>query len=147
MPGAALFQIGPSRPGTAAALAALLAAWDLPLGSVSVLPPDLRPLEAALRLAAARPEAGLVLTLGAAGPWPGHTAPDALGELLSRPLPGMEAALRAALPPAEALLFRGTAGLRGGAVLANLPPPPWAEAALAAILPGVRQVLDRRPGP
>lgn len=133
MRGAMLLQIGSAQPDTVAALAACLSSISLPVQRVLALPPDRCPLEAALRRAAAQEDTAVILTLGATGPRPGHTAPDALAAVVTQTLPG----LSAALPPAQAQLFRGMAGLRSGVLLANLPPPPFAQDALLAILPGI----------
>lgn len=137
MRGAMLLQIGSAQPDTVAALAACLSSISLPVQRVLALPPDRCPLEAALRRAAAQEDTAVILTLGATGPRPGHTAPDALAAVVTQTLPGLSAALSAALPPAQAQLFRGMAGLRSGVLLANLPPPPFAQDALLAILPGI----------
>lgn len=133
---AIIFQLGEKNAQALASLSAQLAAAGISLRRIALLPADRCPLEAALRQAAAETEVVLVLTLGGTGSAPRDIAPDALSAVLTRPLPGMVAALRAALPPPAAQLFRGQAGLRGNTLLVNLPSPP--EAALSAILPGIQ---------
>ncbi|MEG2176394.1 MAG: molybdopterin-binding protein [Oscillibacter sp.] len=138
---AVIFQLARETPEVLPALSAHLAAVGLSVARTATLPADRCPLEAALRRAAEGTVA-LVLTLGAAGAKPADIAPDALAAVVTRPLPGMAEALRAALPSPAAQLFRGQAGLRGGVLLVNLPPFPAAEAALAAILPAVKAYLS-----
>jgi molybdopterin adenylyltransferase len=71
-------------------------------------------------------EAAVVLTTGGTGLGPRDVTPEATAEVLDRPAPGIAAALRAdslAKTP-HALLSRGVAGVRGRALVVNLPGSP-----------------------
>jgi molybdenum cofactor synthesis domain-containing protein len=67
--------------------------------------------------------AGLVLTTGGTGLGPRDVTPEATVEALDRPAPGIAEAIRAdavAKTP-HGLLSRGVAGVRGTALVVNLP--------------------------
>jgi molybdopterin adenylyltransferase len=71
-------------------------------------------------------EASLVLTTGGTGLGPRDVTPEATMEVLERRVPGIAEALRAdslAKTP-HALLSRGVAGVRGRALVVNLPGSP-----------------------
>ena len=71
-------------------------------------------------------EAALVLTTGGTGLGPRDVTPEATGEVLERPAPGVAEAIRAdaiAKTP-HALLSRGVAGVRGQTLIVNLPGSP-----------------------
>jgi molybdopterin adenylyltransferase len=71
-------------------------------------------------------EADVVLTTGGTGVAPRDVTPEATGDVLEREAPGIAEALRAdslAKTP-HALLSRGRAGVRGGALIVNLPGSP-----------------------
>jgi molybdopterin adenylyltransferase len=71
-------------------------------------------------------EADVVLTTGGTGVAPRDVTPEATGDVLERDAPGIAEALRAdslAKTP-HALLSRGRAGVRGGALVVNLPGSP-----------------------
>lgn len=116
-------------------LSQLLTAGGFRVCEARNAPTDLHELEAALRTAAARPDVRLLLTAGKAGSCGGDTAPEALGAVCTRPVPGIPEVIRAALSGADAPLFRGQAGIRGGVLLVNLPGGAAAQTALAPLLP------------
>jgi molybdopterin adenylyltransferase len=71
-------------------------------------------------------EAALVLTTGGTGLGPRDVTPEATAEVLERSAPGIAEAIRAdslAKTP-HALLSRGIAGVRGSALVVNLPGSP-----------------------
>jgi len=71
-------------------------------------------------------EAALVLTTGGTGLGPRDVTPEATREVIERDAPGISEALRAdslAKTP-HALLSRGVAGVRGRALVVNLPGSP-----------------------
>jgi molybdopterin adenylyltransferase len=71
-------------------------------------------------------EAAVVLTTGGTGLGPRDVTPEATAEVLDRPAPGIAEAMRAdsfAKTP-HALLSRGVAGVRGRALVVNLPGSP-----------------------
>jgi molybdopterin adenylyltransferase len=71
-------------------------------------------------------EAALVLTSGGTGLGPRDVTPEATGDVLDRPAPGIAEAIRAdsiAKTP-HALLSRGVAGVRAQTLVVNLPGSP-----------------------
>jgi molybdopterin adenylyltransferase len=71
-------------------------------------------------------EAPLVLTTGGTGVAPRDVTPEATTSVLERQVPGIAEALRAdaARRTPHGLLSRGVAGIRGGALVVNLPGSP-----------------------
>ena len=71
-------------------------------------------------------EAVLVLTTGGTGLAPRDVTPEATLEVLERQAPGISEAIRADAfeKTPHALLSRGVAGVRGGALVVNLPGSP-----------------------
>jgi molybdopterin adenylyltransferase len=71
-------------------------------------------------------EAQLVLTTGGTGVAPRDVTPDATASVLERQVPGIAEALRAdaARRTPHGLLSRGVAGIRGAALVVNLPGSP-----------------------
>ena len=71
-------------------------------------------------------EAALVLTTGGTGVGPRDVTPEATADVLERAAPGIAEAIRAVSTSKtpHALLSRGTAGVRGRALIVNLPGSP-----------------------
>lgn len=71
-------------------------------------------------------EASLVLTTGGTGVAPRDVTPEATASVLERQVPGIAEALRAdsARRTPHGLLSRGVAGVRGSALVVNLPGSP-----------------------
>jgi molybdopterin adenylyltransferase len=71
-------------------------------------------------------EAALVLTTGGTGVAPRDVTPEATASVLERQVPGIAEALRrdAAHRTPHGLLSRGVAGIRGAALVVNLPGSP-----------------------
>jgi molybdopterin adenylyltransferase len=71
-------------------------------------------------------EARLVLTTGGTGFAPRDVTPEATARILERPAPGVAEAIRAdaRTKTPHALLSRGVAGIRGDALVVNLPGSP-----------------------
>jgi molybdenum cofactor synthesis domain-containing protein len=94
--------------------------------------------------------ADLVLTTGGTGFAPRDVTPEATGGVIERPTPGIDEHMRAvstAISP-HGMLSRGTSGIRGAALIVNLPGSPKACAELFdAIAPaldhGLRLLLDQ----
>jgi molybdopterin adenylyltransferase len=109
---------------------------------------DERPqIAAALRELAAA--ADLVLSTGGTGFAPRDVTPEATAEVIERPTPGLDEHMRSvsiAVSP-HGMLSRGRSGIRGAALIVNLPGSPKACAELYdAIAPaldhGLRLLLD-----
>ena len=91
-----------------------------------------------------------VVTTGGTGPAPRDVTPDATETVCDRLLPGLGERMRAVsveqVP--TAMLSRQTAGLRGSAVVLNLPGNPGAiRECLEAVLPAVPHAIRLAGGP
>lgn len=130
-------------PGIVAALTELLAS---PWRAVSVIVPDERPLiEAALIDLVDRQHCSLVLTTGGTGPSPRDVTPEATEAVCDRLMPGFGELMRTVslreVP--TAILSRQIAGLRGRALIINLPGKPSAiRTCLDAVFPAIPYCLD-----
>jgi molybdenum cofactor synthesis domain-containing protein len=101
---------------------------------LAVVPDEMEAIVAALVRAADELGAEVVLTAGGTGLGPRDVTPEATERVLERRAPGLAEAMRlGSLPKAPtAMLSRGTAGLRGRALIVNLPGSPR----------GARECLD-----
>jgi len=91
----------------------------------------------------------LILTTGGTGFAPRDVTPEATREVVEREAPGLAEAIRAdaiARTP-HALLSRGIAGLRDGALIVNLPGSPGGcRDGFAVIRPALRHGLELAAG-
>lgn len=122
-----------------------------PWEAVSRIVPDEEPLiRAALTELADDDECCLVVTTGGTGPAPRDVTPEATLAVIERELPGFGEAMRAAslrVVP-TAVLSRQTAGIRGKALIVNLPGSPKAVAeCLDAVFAAVPDCVDLIGGP
>jgi len=91
----------------------------------------------------------LVLTTGGTGLSPRDVTPDATLEVIEREIPGIAEAMRAAGLPktSRAMLSRAVAGVRGTALIINLPGSPRAvRENLAAVLAVIPHAVDKIKG-
>lgn len=97
-------------------------------------------------------EASLVLTTGGTGVAPRDVTPEATASVVERQVPGIAEALRAdaARRTPHGLLSRGVAGVRGAALVVNLPGSPGGcrdgFAVLKEALPHALRLLAGEPG-
>jgi molybdenum cofactor synthesis domain-containing protein len=114
-----------------------------------VVPDDAREIEAAIRTLVDETGALLILTTGGTGFAPRDVTPEATLSVLDREAPGLAEAIRAdaiARTP-HALLSRGVAGLRGRALVVNLPGSPGGcRDGFAVIQPALRHGLELAAG-
>lgn len=92
----------------------------------------------------------LVITTGGTGPAPRDVTPEATVAVLDKELPGMGEAMRAVSRPKvpTAVLSRQTAGVRGSALIVNLPGSPNAvRECLDAVFAAVPDCVDLIGGP
>ncbi len=84
---------------------------------------------------------GLIVTTGGTGFGPRDVTPEGTARVLDRPAPGLAEAMRAVNPLGR--LSRGTAGIRGAALIVNTPGSPrGAIEMLEAILDVVDHAVD-----
>jgi molybdopterin adenylyltransferase len=106
--------------------------------------PDERP-EIAAALAELAQTHRLVLTTGGTGVAPRDQTPEATAAVLDRQVPGIAEAVRAdaiAKTP-HGLLGRGLAGIRGGALIVNLPGSPGGcRDGYGIVQPGLKHALE-----
>ncbi len=103
-------------------LVAGLAELGFAVGPAQVVPDDRERITAALRAAVAD-GIDLVVTTGGTGLGPRDITPEATGDVIERPIPGLAEALRAAGRDAvpAAVLSRGLAGTAAATLVVNLP--------------------------
>jgi molybdopterin adenylyltransferase len=110
------------------ALAALLEESGAHVLTREILPDDPIRLAERLRAHCDREDVNLVVTTGGTGLSPRDHTPEATRAVIEREAPGLAEAMRAgtlARTPA-AMLSRGVCGVRGGALVVNLPGSPKA---------------------
>ena len=94
--------------------------------SAAVRPDERSSIEAFLRECADSNDADLILTTGGTGLGPRDVTPEATAAVVERLVPGFPEQMRAAgrEKTPRAVLSRGTAGIRGKAIIINLPGSP-----------------------
>lgn len=101
----------------------LLAAHGCRVREVGRVGPDAEAIAELIAHAADRLRLPVLLTLGGTGLHPEDVTPDATGQVLHRPAPGIPEALRARVGERDPqfILTRGQAGVRGATLIVNLP--------------------------
>lgn len=134
------------------ACAALLHEWIATPFDVEyrVIPDERAIIEAELRRLADDAGCCLIVTTGGTGPAPRDVTPEATVTVCEKMLPGFGELMRAAslkfVP--TAILSRQTAGIRGRALIVNLPGRPKAiRENLAAVFPAIPYCIDLIGGP
>lgn len=110
-----------------------------------IVPDGVEPVADALRAFCDADGADLVLTTGGTGPSPRDLTPEAMQLVLEKELPGFgELMRRISLETVPtAILSRQTAGIRGRALIVNLPGKPRSiEVCLNAVFPAIPYCLD-----
>ena len=117
------------------------------VGDVMVVADGRETVAAAIRTAC--DNADLVVTSGGTGIHPKDETPEATLDVVDRVVPGMAEAMRAASLAVTpmAMLSRGVCGVRGSALVVNLPGSPKAAAEnLAVVIGVVHHALDQLRG-
>lgn len=134
------------------ACAALLHEWIATPFDVEyrVIPDERAIIEAELRRLADDAGCCLIVTTGGTGPAPRDVTPEATVAVCEKMLPGFGELMRAAslkfVP--TAILSRQTAGIRGRALIVNLPGRPKAiRENFAAVFPAIPYCIDLIGGP
>lgn len=113
-----------------------------------LVPDEIEAIRAAIRDGAATHD--LVLTTGGTGLTPRDVTPQATVAILDHEVPGLAEAMRAAGRASTPLadLSRGVVGVRGRALVANLPgSPKGAMESLAALEPVLEHAFETLAGP
>jgi molybdenum cofactor synthesis domain-containing protein len=127
------------------ALADLVHAEGWSVAKQAILPDDRSALASALREWADSGEVDVILVTGGTGFAPRDVTPEATRDVIEREAPGLAEAMRAAslkITP-HAMLSRLVAGIRGRAVIVNLPgSPKGAIENLQVILPVLEHAVQ-----
>jgi molybdopterin adenylyltransferase len=121
----------------------LIAAWAAERGYVAaergLVPDDVARIAGTLAAWADTGRVDLILTTGGTGLTERDVTPEATQLVLDKTAPGIAEALRAAAYPTfpRAALSRGTAGVRGQALIVNLPGSPGGVRDGLAVLAGL----------
>ncbi len=113
--------------------------------SSAVRPDDRAAIEQFLRESADSNDADLILTTGGTGLGPRDVTPEATAAVVDRLVPGFSEHMRSAgmAKTPRALLSRGAAGVRGKAIIVNLPGSPrGAVENLQVILPVLSHAVE-----
>ncbi len=106
-----------------AAIAELLTTIDATIDRSEVVPDERDQIAATLRSWADSGELDLVVTTGGTGLGPRDVTPEAMTDVIERPVPGLGELMRSAglKHTPMAALSRGIAGVRGRCLILNLP--------------------------
>ena len=139
----------PDATGPALQQAILAQGWQVV--RQEILPDELPPLREALAAWADSGQMDLILTAGGTGFSPRDVTPEATQAVIQRMAPGLAEAMRAAslaITP-HAMLSRAVAGIRGQALIINLPGSPAAAVenlqVVLPVLPHAVQLLRSDP--
>ncbi|MDY0040844.1 MAG: MogA/MoaB family molybdenum cofactor biosynthesis protein [Desulforhabdus sp.] len=130
-------------------LAELLAAGGYQVLYREVVPDQTERISEVLRRYADQERAALIVTTGGTGVAPRDVTPEATLAVVSRTIPGMAEAMRAASlgKTPHAMLSRAVVGIRGSSLIVNLPgSPKGALENLATLLPALPHALDKIQG-
>lgn len=115
-----------------------------------VIPDDRKLIADTLKALADEEGCCLIVTTGGTGPAPRDVTPEATEDVIEKPMPGFGELMRqvslAKVP--TAILSRQTAGIRGKALIVNLPGRPRAIGeCLDAVMPAIPYCIDLIEGP
>jgi molybdopterin adenylyltransferase len=115
-----------------------------------VVPDERSEIEKTLQILCDQEGCCLVVTTGGTGPAPRDVTPEATEAVIEKPMPGFGELMRKVslekVP--TAILSRQTAGIRGGALIVNLPGQPRAiRECLDAVFPAIPYCVDLIGGP
>lgn len=111
-----------------------------------VVPDDRRAVAERLAAIADAGQADVILTIGGTGVRPTDWAPEATRDVVGKEIPGIGEAMRqeSVKKVKTAMLSRGTAGIRSGTLIVNLPGSPrGAKDNLGVILPILEHTVEK----
>jgi molybdopterin adenylyltransferase len=119
---------GEREDASGAVVVELLEALGAEVVARELLSDDLEPLRDLIRASAERAGVNLVVTTGGTGFAPRDNTPEATCAVIEREAPGLAEAMRAETlkKTPTAMISRGVCGIRGGALVVNLPGSPRA---------------------
>ncbi len=130
-------------------LAERLLAEGYEVNSQWVVPDEVDEISTTLRELADHAGVALIVTTGGTGLAPRDVTPEATERVLTRTVPGMAEAMRAAslAKTPHAMLSRAVVGVRGTSLIVNLPgSPKGALENLAVLLPALPHALQKIQG-
>ena len=131
------------------AIAAVLAGIAIDVRQTLIIPDEKDKIKEAIVKWADKENLDLIITTGGTGVSPRDVTPDATLEVIDRQLPGMAEAMRhqsMQITP-YAMISRAIAGIRGRALIVNLPgSPKGAKENLNVILPALKHAIEKIKG-
>ena len=131
------------------AIAAVLAGVAIDVRQTLIIPDEKDKIKEAIVKWADIDNLDLIITTGGTGVSPRDLTPDATLEVIDRQLPGMAEAMRhqsMQITP-YAMISRAIAGIRGRALIVNLPgSPKGAKENLNVILPALKHAIEKIKG-
>jgi len=130
-------------------LAETVRSHGMTVACTAVVPDEAIEIQEILVLWADDDRADLILTTGGTGLSPRDVTPEATVTVVDRLVPGMSEAMRSAsmLKTPHAMISRAVAGVRGNALIINLPgSPKGAVENLEAVLPAVEHAIAKIQG-
>ncbi|AOO83350.1 molybdopterin adenylyltransferase [Bosea vaviloviae] len=115
-----------------------------------VIPDDRKLIADTLKVLADEEGCCLIVTTGGTGPAPRDVTPEATEDVIEKPMPGFGELMRqvSLTKVPTAILSRQTAGIRGKALIVNLPGRPRAiTECLDAVMPAIPYCIDLIEGP
>jgi molybdenum cofactor synthesis domain-containing protein len=115
----------------------------------AIVPDEPSEISNVLRECADERKIAIIVTTGGTGDAPRDVTPEATLAVLDRAIPGMAEAMRAAslLKTPHAMISRAVVGIRGNALIVNLPGSPrGAMENLNVLLPAIPHALDKIQG-
>lgn len=140
---------GKRQDASGPALVTALGAHGVEVAWTAVCPDDTEEISRWLVVWADEHHADLILTTGGTGVAPRDVTPEATLSVVSRTIPGMAEAMRAASmkKTPHAMISRAVAGVRGATLIVNLPgSPKGALENLEAILPAIPHAVAKIQG-
>lgn len=131
------------------ALAKILADESIEICQTIIVPDEKQDIKKALITLADKENIDLILTTGGTGVSPRDVTPDATMEVIEKQIPGMAEVMRreSARVTPHAMISRAIAGIRGSALIINLPgSPKGATENLAAIMPALKHAIEKIKG-